>query len=771
MPRIRPRLVLACAALALGASPAAATDHHRAEIARTAHGIAHVTARDWASLGFGEAYAYLEDNLCLIADKVVTVSGERSRWFGAEATTTVAFNETPNLESDVFFRSNFDMPGLRAGFAGTSRAYRQLTRGYVAGWNRYLATHPASARPAACRDAGWVRPVTLDDMLRLNEEKMIQASGGAWLRQTTAAAPPAAAPARTAALGFPVEPEGVGLGSNGWAFGREATANGRGLLLGNPHFPWEGTNRFYEMHLTLPGRLDTMGVTIGGAPGMSIGFNRDVAWTHTVSTDRHFTLFELKLDPNDPTAYLVDGRSTPMTRRVVEVAVKGEAAPRTRTLWSTIYGPVVVAPQQGLTWSAARAYAMKDANRNNLRGGDAWLSIARARSVGEIRAAITGGLGIPWVNTIAADRAGDALYADVTATPRVDADKLKACAPPSGLGPLAAAQRVFVLDGSRSACDWAPAGAPAASGLLPGASMPAVVRADYVANSNDSYWLVHAGPPAPLQPPIVGPSAIAQNLRTRAGLLTIEDALKGGKLDHGRVEAMLYANRNHAAELVGDDLQAACAAPGPAPVVAGRPVDLAPACAVLARWDRRMDLASVGAAVFEEFWRGAERIPGLWATPFDPADPVHTPRGMSRDAAVTVAVRQALAAAVVRLGEAGVPLDRPWGEVQLATRGGQNIGVHGGEGPAGVLNAQQSRLIPGVGLVPFHGSSYIQVVGFDDAGPVADAVLTYSQSTDPASPTFADQTRMYAAKRWVRLPFTRAAIAADPSLTRKTVSD
>jgi acyl-homoserine lactone acylase PvdQ len=27
------------------------------------------------------------------------------------------------------------------------------------------------------------------------------------------------------------------LGSNAWAFGKDTTANGSGLLLGNPHFP------------------------------------------------------------------------------------------------------------------------------------------------------------------------------------------------------------------------------------------------------------------------------------------------------------------------------------------------------------------------------------------------------------------------------------------------------------------------------------------------------------------------------------------------------
>ena len=72
---------------------------------------------------------------------------------------------------------------------------------------------------------------------------------------------------------------------------------------------------------------------------------------------------------------------------------------------------------------------------------------------------------------------------------------------------------------------------------------------------------------------------------------------------------------------------------------------------------------------------------------------------------------------------------------------------------------QRSRKVDG-GITPVHGSSYIQIVSFDEAGPVADAILSYSQSTNPASPHYADQTRNYAAKAWYRLPFTDAEIAA-----------
>lgn len=145
---------------------------YRAEIVRTQYGIPHVTAADYGGIGYGQAYAYLEDNLCLIADKVVTVNGERSKVFGPDATNVVAFVETPNLETDFFFKANLDIVALRKSFGALSPDYRNLVRGYVAGYNRFLKDHPADKRPAGCREA-WVRPIGLDDMLLLNGKSVV----------------------------------------------------------------------------------------------------------------------------------------------------------------------------------------------------------------------------------------------------------------------------------------------------------------------------------------------------------------------------------------------------------------------------------------------------------------------------------------------------------------------------------------------------------------------------------------------------------------------
>ncbi len=56
---------------------------------------------------------------------------------------------------------------------------------------------------------------------------------------------------------------------------------------------------------------------------------------------------------------------------------------------------------------------------------------------------------------------------------------------------------------------------------------------------------------------------------------------------------------------------------------------------------------------------------------------------------------------------------------------------------------------------------YKEVISFCQNGnPKADAMLTYSESTDPASPHFDDYTKAYSDKNWLTLPFTEEQIKA-----------
>lgn len=725
---------------------------YSASIVRTSYGIPHITAANWGGVGYGVGYAYAQDNLCMLAEEFATVAGERSKYFGPKATAVLGFGPIENLSSDVFFRAAIDLPKLRKNLLKQGPDARPILAGYVAGYNRLLRELGAEGVPVACRGKAWVHPITIDDMLRLTEKQMLLASSLALASAVVGAVPPSEAKAARNDISLP-DPDKIGIGSNGWAFGADVTTNGRGVLVGNPHFPWNGSSRFWEMHVTIPGVYDAMGVGLAGTPLVTLGFNKDIAWTHTVTAARHFTLFELAIDPADPTSYLIDGKSEKMIARTVSVPMPDGAAPVERTLYSTRFGPMVAAPAQLLVWSKTKAFAMRDANAGNQRGLGTWEAIGKAKNVADIKAAVSTTLGIPWVNTIAADRYGDVLHADVTAVPNVSTEKAKACA--TSLSALVAA-RVTLLDGSKSACDWDNTPGTAAPYLLPASEQAIYERRDYVANSNDNYWLSNANAPYRELSPILGPWGTTRTLRTRSGLVEIDrrltgtDGLPGNKVDQGIAETMVFANKSLAGELVVDKLLALCA----------DKADVAAACAALKGWDRRVNVDSQGAYLFHQFWIKAQNIPGIWATKFDPADPVHTPRGLVTDGATGEKLIATLKAAADQLAKENIALDARWGDVQFAQRGDQRIAIHGGDGQLGILNVQIATPVP-TGVTPVHGSSYIQVVTFGDTGPQADAVLSYSQSTNPASPHFGDQTLLYSAKRWVRLPFTPAEVAAD----------
>ncbi|MEU4563470.1 acylase [Actinoplanes sp. NPDC023936] len=752
-------------------SPAAGVEResgYSALIRRASYGVPHITAGDFAGLGFGVGYVQAEDNICVIAEKVVTVSGERSRWFGA------AGPDDANVRSDLFYRKAIDdrvverlLEGPRDGVLSPSDDVRDQIRGFVAGYNHFLRrTGVPNLTDPACRGKAWVRPLTVTDVWRTSWASMVRAGSRALLDGIVAAAPPAASgtagtPDTPGAAAVVAARDGAssGIGSNAYGLGARATTGG-GMVLANPHFPWQGAERFYRMHLKVPGRYDVEGAALIGDPIIEIGHNRTVAWSHTVSTARRFVWHRLSLVPGDPTSYYVDGQPEKMRARTVTVQAGAAGAVR-RTLYDTRYGPVVVVPGT-FDWTAATAYAVTDVNAGNNRALDGWLRMGQATDVRQLKAVLDRHQFLPWVNVIAADSRGEALYGDHSVVPRVTHALAAACIP-AAFQPLYAGSGQAVLDGSRSDCALGTDPDAAVPGILGPAALPVRFRDDYVTNSNDSHWL--ANPLAPLEgfPRILGNERTERSLRTRLGIDQVEqrlagtDGLPGKRFTTDRLWRIMFGNRVHGAELVRDDLVTLCRQQPTATASNGATVDLAAACAALARFDLRVDLDSRGAHLFTEFaLAGGIRF----ADTFDVTDPVHTPRRLDT---TSPRVRTALADAVQRL--AGIRLDAKLGDIHTDSRGERRIPIHGGRGETGAFNVITNPLVPGVGYPKVvHGTSYVMAVELGPHGPAGRQILTYSQSTNPNSPWYADQTRLYARKGWDTVKYTEAQIAADPNL-------
>ena len=467
-----------------------------------------------------------------------------------------------------------------------------------------------------------------------------------------------------------------------------------------------------------------------------------------------------------------------MTSDEVTVDVRqsdGSLADETRTLYNTEYGPVFTSIL-GLPlfpWTPATAFAMGDVNAENLRYLNHFFETDRAQSTKELYEILKRYQGIPWVNTIASDSKGKALYADIGAIPAVPNSKTATCNTALGSA-TSALLGLPVLDGSRAACNWDADPDAVVPGTFGPSHEPHLFRDDYVTNSNDSYWL--SNPEQPLEgfARIIGDERAERSLRTRLGLLMVQQRMAGTDQYEGQgftrqqLQDVVFNNRQYAGELWQDELVAMCEANPTLNGTAG-PVDVSEACPILKAWDGRDDLDSNGAILFRRFASRALGSPAPvggppaspFATPFDATDPVNTPNGLNAEAPT---VQAALADAVNDLRSADIPLDAKLRDYQFTVRNGEKIPIHGGPGdPLGVFNAISAPWNGSGFREVQHGSSIVMVTSFTDGCPDDRSILTYSLSTNPRSPYFADQTRMFSNKEWVDPPFCGSEVrAAEP---------
>ena len=772
---------IALVALAAGMpSTTAVAAGYEAEIRRTQFGIPHIKAEGWGNLGFGVGYAFAQDNICVMADTFVTVNAERAKYFGPDGTYRSEANGVVprNIDSDYYYQWINESGVIEGLVDGTwpnveplSQPVVQLSEGWAAGYNAQLAAigGAAGVSDPACSGAAWVRPITVRDVYRRYYQLIMFASKGALLNYIVGAQPPlpgAPTPqASTADVDKLPRGENLGIGSNAWALGEAATDTGRGMLLGNPHFPWRGPERFYEFHLTWPGKVNVMGGALFGSPLVHIGVTDHVAWSHTVSVPYRFTPYELKLVPGDPTAYVWDGEIKRMKTTTVTVDVKqpdGSIAPSSHTFYEAHFGPVINFEGALMPWTPAVAYALKDANEDNFRALEHFLEVNQAETAGEVYNTLAEHVGIPWVNTIVADDRGAAFYADMSVVPHHTDEQLTRCATVVGEA-LKALARLPVLDGRPDCMPGTDADAPV-PGILGAGKLPSLFRRDYVANSNNSHWLPNELQPLEGYPYVTGAERSALTPRARLGLTMIREELaNGGTFTLEEVQQAVFNNRQYLGEILGDDLIDACRQTPQVPIQEGNGVvvvDLTEACDVLDAWDRKANLDSEGTAIFREFVNAAYAANTFWLDRFDASRPVDTPGKLN---ALSPEVRQGLARAVRKLQNAGVALDAKLGDIQRAKRGPLSIPIHGGS-EHGMFNYILSPFNAAEGgyTDTTYGSSFVITATWDAIGkPRAEAILTYSLSTDPTSPHFADQTVAYSSKQWVPLHMDEAAIAAN----------
>jgi len=768
--------------------PASAPASYGVSLTRTTGGVANISGANFADVGFGVGYGQAQDGICLLAETFLTVDGERSAFLGPEG---VFKNESEgglqftNLNSDVYWTSIKDQQTIQKLLKlpypqGPSAEGLEAVKGYAAGYNAYLK-HIGGAGGVtnpACKSAAWVRPIKPIDVWRRIyqiDDLAGNSALGPYAEANPAYGPPAHA-APVSAKGHTAPKGSIGsisvgklpivghsnlLGSNGLAVGSEDATNGGSVVLANPHFPWHGSERFWEMNLEIPGQYHATGAGIWGLPGINIGHNQHVAWTHTVSTNTSITLWGLVLVQGQTTKYFYDGKQLKIKARpvTVEALEHGELVPQTRTLYYSRYGPVI--------WEAGHAISVDDANANNLRGVNQWLAISKAETASQVIESERAIEGVPWVNTIGADDQGNAFYTEiVVASSRTKTYLHSLCnlQPGSNTGP-------FLGDG---ACELPESPGAVVPGILAGSAEPSLIRKDYVENSNNSFWLANANSPLTGFSPALGGEEENPGMRAQTGIDMVAQRMgtnNSGVPTDGispvpgftadTLQASWTKFRSLPAERALPGLREICenAVTNEGGVING--VDVSGACPVLNAYGATATLGDKGGWLFREWF---ERAPtgqaGFWVHPWTVTEPVYTPNTLNTS---LQASKEALATAVSSMQTRGIPLDASTGEVQRAPQaGGAPVpGCLDGDGCFAAIGS----------FFPTPTSTQAVVSGGDSivmftelrAGhePLAKGLLTYSQSEDPTSPYYEDQTQRFSKNEWITLPWTPAEVAED----------
>jgi penicillin amidase len=353
------------------------------------------------------------------------------------------------------------------------------------------------------------------------------------------------------------------LGSNNWAVGPARTAAGRALLAGDQHLDLTLPSIWYEAHLVVADSLDVYGVTIPGAPGIIIGFNRDLAWTFTnTEADVQDRYAEVVDDASHPRHYRVDGVWRPLRLEAERyLDAKGRLI-REDTLGFTHRGPLT--SDGAGHWVSTRWTVLESGHEL-----EAFSRAARARTVqGWLDSMET--YQAPAQNMLVADRAGTIAIRS------------------TGRFPLRPVVRGDLIQrGDTSAADW--------TGDWPVSTLPQAVDPvqGFLASANQE-------PVDPrVNPKYLGANwytpwrAIRINQLLRADSQVTPDAMRRYQTDPGSPAADLFvaaffrAARRFPAR---DSLQRAAQ--------------------LLAQWDRRYTRDNTRAVLYEEAMRQLQKL--LW---------------------------------------------------------------------------------------------------------------------------------------------------------------
>ncbi|WP_299458474.1 acylase [uncultured Microscilla sp.] len=632
-------------------------------------GVPHIYAKNDQDLFMAMGWAHMHNHGNLILKMYGKSRGKAAEYWGVRY-----------LHNDKLIRS-LQFPQLAKKWQKKQHpTQKKYIEAFVKGMNKYAQAHPNHFD----KKYKVVLPVTTDDIhLHLMYVVFTRFVGGSELGRVQ---------------------KWADKGSNAYAIAPSRSASKNAMLVQNPHLPWSNEFLFHEMHLISP-RHNTYGVNLVGLPGIAIGFNQHLGWSHTDNTIDNADTYELELKDE---GYVMDGAVKPFvkTRTTIQVKTKeGKFQNKTIDLLVSEHGPVVKMGKH-------RALAIKMAGTNAPNMALQWWKMATAKNLRQFEKALKMQQ-IPFWNVMYADKKGNIFY------------MFNGRVPVRSKGDWGFWNNV--VPGNTTATLW--------HKIHAYKEMPQLKNPPqgWLQNANDPPWSV-TFPPLLIPknyPPYMAPIRMGFRPQRSARMLAEDTSITFDEL-----VAYKHSTRSELADRILDDLFAAVDQYGNALSQEAKKV--------LQNWNRHLDNDSKGAYLFYAwaskmgFWRSK-----MYKTPWNAAKPRTTPDGLAQP---QKAVKMLNAVATYLKKKHG-KLTIAWGKMHRLKYGKYNLPANGSAGGIGVFRVAWEGYTDKQGInYVGGGDSWVGVIEFGKTVK-AKVLLSYGNSTQKTSKHYGDQLPLFSKKK------------------------
>lgn len=507
------------------------------------------------------------------------------------------------------------------------------------------------------------------------------------------------------------------MGSNAMAVAPSRSASGNAMLVQNPHLPWSGEFLFFESHLML-GDQNMYGATLVGFPGIAIGFNETLGWTHTNNTIDNADTYELELADG---GYLLDGerKEFETSSTIIKVLQEdGSLVENEIPLMKTAHGPVVSKSEDKVL-----AFRLVGLDRPNMLLQ--WWHMINSTTFDEFEGALKMAQ-IPFWNVMYADQQGEIFYL------------FNGLVPKRSSGTWEYWNRI--IPGGKSADIW--------TGVHDYADLPKIKNpaGGWLQNANDPPWTSTI--PMTLNskdfPHYMSPLGMGFRAQRAARMLIEDESITFDELvDYKHSTRLEFADR------ILDDLFAA--------VDASNSSKAKEAKVVLENWDRNSDADSKGMLLFYN-WANKFNVNRAdnYKEPWSWEKPSTTPDGLADPAYAVELLEQAAIEIEGKFGS----LDTPWGDFYRIDYNGHKLPANGVDGSLGVFRVSWPANSDGEHMYVSGGDSWVGVIEFGEQVK-AKVLLSYGNSTQINSPHSGDQLELFAEKKLRDAWFTNAEVDAN----------